>query len=77
MDRIFSLCLSCCYVSQPSNAYINDMLSHYKGIFPEISYKTVEAAAPILNGTFNLLLVLHIIWAFYCLKSESQSTSLC
>jgi len=47
MDRIFSLCLSFCYLlfSQPSDAYINDSLSPYEEIYPEIGYKTVEAAA--------------------------------
>ncbi len=47
MDRIFSLCLSSCYLlfSQPSDAYINDSPSSYEEIYPEIGYKTVEAAA--------------------------------
>lgn len=47
MDRIFSLCLSSCYLlfSQPSDAYIKDSPSSYEEVYPEIGYKTVEGAA--------------------------------
>jgi len=55
MDRIFSLCLSSCYLlfSQPSDAYINDSLSPYEEIYPEIGYKTVEAAASDFERHFH------------------------
>ncbi len=55
MDRIFSLCLSSCYLlfSQPSDAYINDSLSPYEEIYPEIGYKTVEAAASHFERHFH------------------------
>lgn len=55
MDRIFSLCLSSCYLlfSQPSDAYINDSLSPYEEIYPEIGYKTVEAAASDFEQHFH------------------------
>ena len=55
MDRIFSLCLSSCYLlfSQPSDAYINDSLSSYEEIYPEIGYKTVEAAASDFERHFH------------------------
>jgi len=55
MDRIFSLCLSSFYLlfSQPNNAYLNDSLSPYEEIYPEIGYKTVEAAAADFERHFH------------------------
>ncbi|MGA3676334.1 hypothetical protein [Lysinibacillus agricola] len=55
MDRIFSLCLSSFYLlfSQPNNAYLNDSFSPYEEIYPEIGYKTVEAAASDFERHFH------------------------
>ncbi|MBG9456644.1 hypothetical protein ABE61_22205 [Lysinibacillus sphaericus] len=55
MDRIFSLCLSSCYLlfSQPSDAYIKDSPSSYEEVYPEIGYKTVEGAASDFERHFH------------------------